>query len=133
MSNAKYYLGVLYEEGDTSTYQGVFIDKDENNKSERIIFSNKYNDVEKDIEDAMDCLDEFIDEDISVTFLSSYDNYYMDLEYENDPEVRAEIDAIGKEFEEALEKHMIENNLKEIVPKDYSNIFNNLLKKMEDK
>jgi hypothetical protein len=94
-----YYLTVNYIECDTKTYEGISIHKNNGNEDEEIIRINS-GDIEEDEDLALAVFCEMVGEDTNIRYLSSYDNYFDDLQYENDPVFRAEVDAIRKELEE---------------------------------
>lgn len=83
-----YYLSVDYEEFKPETYKGVCILDFNLPRSEREILRVCTGSVELDARRAVKKLKEIIkDEEYEIRYLSSYDNYLLDLEFCNNPEM----------------------------------------------
>jgi hypothetical protein len=86
-----YFLGIEYKDyKPNTTYKGVFIDRYLKGHSKQIISVNT-GDAKADEELALEKLYDIAGE-VSVTYQSSYDDYFMDFKYENDPEYRKQCD-----------------------------------------
>ena len=88
-----YFLGIKYIQGQPNTYKGVFID----DELKQIILVNT-GDVKEDKRIALEKLYGIVGK-VTVYYLSSYDDYFMDVEYKNDPEFRKNVDYDIKNFE----------------------------------
>jgi len=102
----RYFLSIDYDEGDTKSYRGVLISDYKDGKSVELVRINTGS-LQLDEKRAFRKLSELVG-NVEVCYLSSYDNYYMDLDYENDPEYRAEVDKGVAEMDEKIEKYKIE-------------------------
>lgn len=104
----KYLLSIDYDECDTKSYRGVVINDIENGKIVELIRVNTGN-IKLDEETALDELFEVIDKDeYDIDYMSSYDHYFMDFDYENDLIYRADVDAMQKEQDEKIKMYKIE-------------------------
>jgi len=99
----RYFLSIDYDEGDTKSYRGIVIKDYEDGKSVELLRVNTSS-PQLDEKRALHKLSELVG-NVKVCYLSSYDNYYMDLDYENNPEYRAEVDKGVREIDEKIERY----------------------------
>ena len=98
----KYLLSIDYDEYDVKSYRGVVI---YDGKIKELVRVNTGN-IQLDEETALDELFEMIKKDeYDIQYMSSYDHYFMDYDYENDPEYRADVDAIQKEQDDRVDRY----------------------------
>ena len=102
----RYFLSIDYDEGNTKSYRGITIKDYDDGKTVEFVRVNTGS-PQLDEKRALRKLFELVG-NVEVCYLSSYDNYYMDLDYENDPEYRAEVDKGVAEMNEKIEKYKIE-------------------------
>lgn len=97
-----YYLSIDYEGFNTKSYKGVVICETKDGQSVEIVRANTGS-PELDERRALHQLYDLVG-NVDVHYLSSYDDYFMDLGYENNPEFKAEADKDLAETEEKIKK-----------------------------
>lgn len=102
----RYLLSIDYEEGDSKSYRGVVI-YDSNVEPWKELVRINTGSPQLDEKRAMRKSYDLIGEE-TVYYLSSYDNYFMDFDYDNDPKVKAEFDKMVEEQDEKIRKYKIE-------------------------
>jgi hypothetical protein len=117
-----FYLSVDYNEGKINTYNGVVITKTENDIRKEIIKINTGN-IEKDEEVAMYAISDLFGE-VDIYYMSSYDNYLMDVQYETDPEFRKDVDEENRILEEKIENYKRELGKDELSIEEFNYIVN---------
>jgi len=96
MMGTTHYLCVDYEEFKPDTYKGVVISETGNSKDELIrVFSG---DLERDAQVAEQILNEMTGGYYNVVFSSTYDSYFDDVEYTNNPEFKKLVDEEYKKM-----------------------------------
>mgnify|MGYP000920861242 CR=1 FL=1 len=108
-----YILRVKYKEYKPSPYKGIIISDASLPKGKQDIVKVNTGSIELDERRALHQLYDLVGE-VDITYSSSYDNYFMDLDYENDPETRASVDAMEKELNEKIERYKKEIGKKEL-------------------
>jgi len=104
----RYLLSIDYDDFNVKSYRGVVISDSKNDKIIELVRVNT-GDIKLDEEVAIDKLFDVInEEECDIHYMSSYDHYFMDLDYENDPEYRAEVDEDMRKQEEKIEKYKME-------------------------
>lgn len=98
-----YFLSIDYEEYNTKSYKGVVISSYENEQSIELIRLNTGS-PELDEKRALRKLYDLVGE-VEVVYMSSYDNYFMDFEYENNSEYRAEVDKMNEETQNKIKEY----------------------------
>ena len=81
-----YYLVVDYDEPDVQTYRGIKIFKNNGDEDIEIIRINS-GDIKLDEELSLDALSEIAGE-VNVSYLSSYDDYFMDLKMSQEKRIK---------------------------------------------
>lgn len=114
--DTEYGVHVDYIEGDLKTYKGTFVTRDM-----KEIFRCNIGDYKKDYELCSMFVWEFTNE---FDRFSSCDNYEMDLDYENDPEYRADVDKTNKEMDEKIEAYKKELGKDELTIEEMNYIWN---------
>ena len=99
----RYYLSVDYEECNTKSYKGIVIRESRDEDFKEIIRVNTGS-VELDERRALHKLYDLVGE-VNVQYMSSYDHYFMDFDYEHDPEVRTSVDKMNKEQDEKIDNY----------------------------
>jgi len=99
----RYLLSIDYEEGNTKSYRGVVIDDSSVTPWIELVRVNTGS-PQLDEKRALRQLRKLI-KDADVYYMSSYDNYFMDFDYETDPVYRADVDAIQKEQDEKIDAY----------------------------
>ena len=91
----KYWLSVDYDEEDViNSYRGIEIHED---KILRVKINSGNIKLDEDL--AIHILNNIIEDDddnSTIQYMSSYDNYFMDLDIENDPVLKAEVEKNAK-------------------------------------
>jgi len=96
----RYLLSIDYDDFNVKSYRGVVISDGNNDKIIELVRVNT-GDIKLDEEVAIDKLFDVInEEECDIHYMSSYDHYFMDFDYENDPKYRAEVDAVREELKE---------------------------------
>ena len=99
----RYLLSIDYDEPDSKTYRGVVIYDSEKDEWEEVVRVNTGS-PQLDEKRALRKFHKLIDNAV-VYYLSSYDHYFMDFDYDNDPKVKAEVDKMVEEQEEKIRKY----------------------------
>jgi len=102
----RYLLSIDYDEGDSKSYRGVVI-YDSNVEPWKELVRVNTGSPQLDEKRAMRKSHDLIGE-VTVYYMSSYDDYFMDFDYENDPEYRALVDEDMRKQDEKIEKYKIE-------------------------
>ena len=89
-----FYLEVDYEECKPETYKGVFV-----REGRKEILRVNMGDVDLDLNLVYEILVNIIDEEYNTCEMSSIDHFYMDCEYENNPEYKSDVD---KDYEQEM-------------------------------
>lgn len=122
MNNESYFLDVAYNEEKTSTYNGITISKSLEGVSTEII---KINSGNIDIDEKIACNTLYsMYGKVDLFYKSSYDNYFQDLEYETNPEVKNEIDKINDELNKYIQNYLITNSKDDLTTDEYTKLLN---------
>ena len=100
-----YLLLIDYDEPNSKSYRGVVIYDSSVEPWKELVRVNTGSPAE-DEETALERIFDVIDEEeCEISYMSSYDHYFMDYDYENNPETKAEVDRMNKEQDDKIEKY----------------------------
>ena len=123
----RYLLSIDYKEGNTKTYRGVVIFDSSTTPWKELVRVNTGS-PQLDEKRALHKLYDLIGE-ATVHYLSSYDNYFMDFDYEHDPVYRADVDTIQKEQDDkinAYKKEIGKSEDDELTIEEFNYIINKI-------
>lgn len=124
MKNKQFHLSVDYDEPQPNTYRGIVAYSDSLKDGDEIIRVNT-GDLEVDYQLVINVLCDYIGEnEVNARCLSSFDNYKMDLDYQNDPKYREDVDKCEAELTKKIEDYKRELGKDELTIEEFNYIVN---------